>query len=67
MLPRPRWNRVDGRDLGVFAGAFGSCPGDAAYDASANLDRIPASVGPPGTCVDITDFHLFMDQFGKVQ
>ncbi len=49
-------NRVDGRDLEVFAAAYPRCQGAPAYDAAADLD----STG----CVDDTDFHLFMTAFG---
>ncbi len=59
-------NRVDGRDLGIFAGAFGTCPGDTGFDAAANLDRVPDTAGPPGSCVGSADFHLFMEEFAKV-
>jgi putative metal-binding protein/VCBS repeat protein len=58
--------RVDGRDLEIFAGAFGTCPGDADFTAAANLDRIPETVGPPGSCVSLSDFHLFMEAFAQV-
>jgi hypothetical protein len=59
-------NRVDGRDLVVFADAFGACPGDAAFNSAANLDHAPASTGPPRSCVGPLDFHLFMEQFAEV-
>ncbi len=51
-------NRVDGRDLAIFARAWMSCPGDARYRIEANLDR-------QSPCVDDTDFHLFMGAFGR--
>ena len=60
-------SRVDGRDLALFADAFGACPGDAGFLDAANLDRVPASAGPPGACVGLADFHLFMEQFGHSQ
>ena len=50
--------RVDGRDLAVLAGSWNSCPGDARYNAAANLDRQQPCIGP-------TDFHLFMSAFGR--
>jgi hypothetical protein len=50
--------RIDGRDLVVLANAWNSCPGDPAYNASADFDE--------GGCVDLTDFHLFMTTFGHV-
>jgi uncharacterized repeat protein (TIGR01451 family) len=49
--------RVDGRDLAIFARAWNSCPGGALYNPAANLD-------PSGNCVDLADFHLFMNAFG---
>ncbi len=55
-------NRVDGRDLAVFAGAWMSCPGNPLYNAAANLDQ---GTGNPGSCVDLNDFHLFMNSFGR--
>jgi hypothetical protein len=55
-------DRVDGRDLVVLANAWNSCPGDPVYSVAANLDRISAM---PGACVDMTDFHLFMNAFGQ--
>jgi hypothetical protein len=58
--------RVDGRDLEIFAAAFGTCPGDAGFNDAANLDRIPVSAGAPGSCVSSSDFHLFMEAFGEV-
>jgi hypothetical protein len=54
-------NRIDGRDLKVLADAWGSCPGDGRYDPSANLDLGSAL---PESCIDLTDFHLFMAVFG---
>jgi hypothetical protein len=54
--------RVDGRDLAVLAAAWNSCPGDERYNAGANLDQAPSL---PASCVDATDFHLFMNAFGK--
>jgi hypothetical protein len=50
-------NRVDGRDLVVLAHAWNSCPGDPNYTDAANLDQ--------ADCVDLLDFHLFMDAFGR--
>jgi hypothetical protein len=49
--------RVDGRDLVMFADAWNSCPGDTRFDPATNLDRT--------ACVDLTDFHLFMNTFGR--
>ncbi|HMC82146.1 MAG TPA: MopE-related protein, partial [Candidatus Polarisedimenticolia bacterium] len=60
-------NRIDGRDLMAFAEAFGTCPGQPGYDPRANLDQVPIGAGPPGVCVDLTDFHLFMEEFAKIQ
>jgi hypothetical protein len=54
--------RVDGRDLVVVADAWNACPGDLRYDAAANLD---ASTTALGACVDLEDFHLFMNSFGQ--
>ena len=59
--------RVDGRDLEVFAAAFGTCPGDPGFSQGANLDQVPPAAGRPGACVGMTDFHLFMDQFARIQ
>ena len=50
--------RVDGRDLAVMAAAWNSCPGEVRYNPSANLER-------QGACVDLPDFHLFMNAFGR--
>jgi hypothetical protein len=50
--------RVDGRDLAVLAAAWNTCPGNARYNPATNLDRQVA-------CIDGTDFHLFMDAFGR--
>jgi uncharacterized repeat protein (TIGR01451 family) len=50
--------RVDGRDLAVLAEAWSSCPGDARYAAAANLD-------PQDPCIELSDFHRFMDAFGR--
>jgi hypothetical protein len=55
-------DRMDGRDLGVLAGAWGTCPGEPRYDACANLDRVPDE---PGSCIGPLDFHSFMSVFGK--
>jgi hypothetical protein len=55
-------NRIDGRDLEVLAAAWNSCPWDSRYNAGANLDQVAS---PPGACVDLTDFHLFMTAFGR--
>jgi len=38
----------------------------ADFTAAANLDRIPETVGPPGSCVSLSDFHLFMEAFAQV-
>jgi len=54
--------RVDGRDLVILADAWNSCPGDLAYNAAANFDQ---GAAPPDSCVDLTDFHLFMSSFGQ--
>ena len=54
-----RLQYVDGRDLAVLAGAWNSCPGNPRYAAAANLDR-------DGICIDLGDFHLFMDAFGAL-
>lgn len=54
-------SRIDGRDLGRFAAAFGTCPGDPAHNVAANLDLVPTD---PGACVDGLDFRLFMVEFG---
>jgi hypothetical protein len=54
--------RVDGRDLVVLADAWNSCPGDLRYNAAANLDQ---GTTPPDSCVDLSDFHLFMNSFGQ--
>jgi hypothetical protein len=50
--------RVDGRDLAVLADAWNSCSGSPRYAAAANFDRQDA-------CIGLTDFHLFMDAFGR--
>ena len=55
-------SRVDGRDLVVLADAWNSCPGDARYNAAADLDQGTSS---PANCVDLSDFHLFMNSFGQ--
>jgi hypothetical protein len=54
--------RIDGRDLVVVADAWNSCPDEARYDATANLDGVSTL---PGACIDMTDFHLFMMAFGQ--
>jgi uncharacterized repeat protein (TIGR01451 family) len=55
--------RVDGLDLAVLAAAWNSCPVDVVrYNAGANLDRLAT---PPGVCIGATDFHLFMNAFGR--
>jgi len=51
-------SRVDGRDVAVLAAAWNSCPGDPRYNTAANLE-------PFGSCIDGTDFHLFMSSFGR--
>ncbi len=58
-------NRIDGRDLAVFAAALGACPGDPNFQPSANLDRVPEFLGAPGACVGLPDFHIFMSHFGS--
>ena len=55
-------NRVDGRDLVVLADAWNSCPGDPRYNAAADLDQ---GTSEPASCVDLSDFHLFMNSFGQ--
>jgi uncharacterized repeat protein (TIGR01451 family) len=54
--------RVDGRDLVVLADAWNSCSPDTRYDAAADLDPVST---PPGACVDMDDFHIFMTLFGR--
>jgi len=54
--------RVDGRDLVVFALAWNSCPATPFYNPAANLDQ---GATLPASCVDLTDFHLFMTSFGQ--
>ncbi len=54
--------RVDGRDLAVFAQAFGTCPDAGDVLAQANLDLEPSGTG---ACVDLADFHLFMSVFAR--
>ena len=51
--------RVDGRDLEVLAAAWNSCPANVRYNAAVNLD-------PQTACIDQSDFHLFMNAFGRV-
>ncbi len=51
--------RIDGRDLFPFAQRFGTCPGDAGYEARFNLDRDPTG------CVDGFDLIVFVEQFGR--
>jgi uncharacterized repeat protein (TIGR01451 family) len=58
-------SRVDGRDLVVLADAWNSCASDPVpnrYDPAADLDPVST---PPGVCVDLDDFHLFMNAFGR--
>ncbi len=55
-------DRIDGRDLFVFANAYGLCPWDPAYNSVANLDRVPAGAG---ACVDAEDLHIFLNEFGR--
>lgn len=55
-------NRIDGRDLFLFAEAYGTCPGDAGHSVRANLDHVPTGLR---ACVDAEDLHLFLNQFGK--
>jgi len=55
--------RIDGLDLAVIAAAWNSCPVDLVrYNPGANLDRIATL---PGVCIGATDFHLFMNAFGR--
>jgi hypothetical protein len=56
-------NRVDGLDLVILANAWNSCPGDTRYNVEVNLDH---SATLAGSCVDMTDFHLFMTTFGQI-
>lgn len=58
-------NRIDGRDLAVFASALGACPGDPSFQPSVNLDRVPEFLGAPGACVGLSDFRIFMNHFGS--
>jgi hypothetical protein len=55
-------SRVDGLDLLVLAEAWNSCPGELRYDLAANLDQASML---PAACIDDTDFHLFMNAFGR--
>ncbi len=57
-------DRIDGRDLFVFATAYALCPADPGYDERANLDRVPAG---EGACVDAEDLHIFLNEFGKAR
>jgi len=53
--------RVDGLDLVVFADAWNSCPTDPVptrYNPDADLD-------PLNACIEDSDFHQFMDAFGR--
>jgi uncharacterized repeat protein (TIGR01451 family) len=53
--------RVDGRDLAVLARSWNSCPNGPnalRYNPAANLDRAQP-------CIDASDFHLFMNAFGR--
>jgi hypothetical protein len=54
--------RVDGRDLIVLADAWNACPADPRYNAAANLDHGTVA---PDSCIDLSDFHLFMDSFSQ--
>jgi hypothetical protein len=54
--------RVDGLDLAILANAWNACPGDLRYNAAANLDQ---GTSPPASCVDMSDFHLFMNSYGR--
>ena len=54
--------RVDGRDLVVLANAWNSCSPDGRYSLAADLEPVST---PPGACVDMDDFHLFMNAFGR--
>jgi hypothetical protein len=56
-------NRVDGLDMVVLADAWNSCPGDPRYNVAANFDH---SGVMPSACIDMTDFHLFMNAFGHI-
>ena len=51
-------DRVDGRDLAVLAGSWNSCPNTLRYNPAANLDH-------EHPCIDASDFHLFMNTFGR--
>ncbi len=55
---RSSQGRIDGSDLFILARAFGSCQGDAAYDARVDL-------GPDG-CVDGIDLALLASVWGLV-
>jgi hypothetical protein len=46
----------------ILAAAWNTRPGDPNYDAAANLDELKT---PAGACVDDTDFHEFMNAFGR--
>jgi hypothetical protein len=61
------YGRIDGRDLSIFADAYGTCPGEPGYAPAANLDGVPSTAGPPGACVDLLDYRLFMNQFATGQ
>jgi N-acetylneuraminic acid mutarotase len=50
--------RVDGRDLAIFAEAWNSCYGDDRFNRAADLDLT-------NDCVEESDFHVFMNQFGR--
>ena len=50
--------RVDGGDLTVLAAAWNSCVGSPRYNSAANLDH-------QGACIGASDFHLFMNAFGR--
>jgi uncharacterized repeat protein (TIGR01451 family) len=55
-------SRVDGRDLVVLADAWNSCSPGTRYNSAADLEPVST---PPGACVDMDDFHLFMNSFGR--
>ena len=52
--------RVDGRDLVVLADAWNGCPG-----TWSTTPRAISTRGGPDACIDLSDFHLFMNSFGQ--
>lgn len=49
--------QVNISDLGALLAAFGTCSGDAGYDASADIDN--------SGCINITDLGLLLAAFGQ--